>query len=79
MTDLIKKFVSNVAVNTRKTAEEKPAPATRVGRVGLTTYHEPLVVQQLKVLAAEKGTTQQKLVAEALNLLFAREGKDEIA
>jgi hypothetical protein len=35
--------------------------------------------QQLKVLAVETGNTEQKLMQEALNLLFAKHGKPQIA
>ena len=61
------------------------APATgyqqkgRQGKAPLMTWHDPAVVQQLKMLAAEKGKTQQKLMAEALNMLFAKYGKGQIA
>jgi hypothetical protein len=36
-------------------------------------------VRQLKILAAEEGTTLQALMAEALNLLFTKYGKPPIA
>jgi hypothetical protein len=35
--------------------------------------------RQLRMLAAENDTTQQDLMAEALNLLFQRHGKPPIA
>jgi hypothetical protein len=40
----------------------------------LLTPHDPAVLVQLKQLAIERDTTQQKLLAEALNLLFAKYG-----
>lgn len=52
---------------------------SRVGKAGLLTQHDPAVIQQLKALAVEEGTTQQKLVAQALNMLFAKYGKAQIA
>jgi hypothetical protein len=51
----------------------------RKGKAGLLSYHDPAVIQQLKVLAAELGTTQQKLIAEGLNYVFAKHGKPQIA
>jgi hypothetical protein len=51
----------------------------RKGRAGLLSYHDPAVIQQLKVLAAELGTTQQKLIAEGLNHIFAKHSKPQIA
>ena len=35
--------------------------------------------KQLRILAAERSTTIQELLAEALNDLFAKHGKPEIA
>ena len=42
------------------------------GLVGLTGWHRPEVIKQLKILAAREGAKQQHLMAEALNLLFRR-------
>ena len=42
-------------------------------------YQLPEVMRQLKMLAVERDTTQQKLWAEALNDLFAKYGKPPIA
>jgi Antitoxin-like ribbon-helix-helix len=60
---------------------EAPAakPLSRRGKSGLLTQHDPAVIQQLKVIAAQESTTQQKLVAEALNMVFAKYGKPQIA
>jgi hypothetical protein len=70
----------------------RPAPATapvpdagayvaksRRGKKALLTHHDPAVLVQLKQLALEQDTTQQKLIAEALNLLFTSYGKSPIA
>jgi hypothetical protein len=51
----------------------------RKGKAGLLSYHDPAVIQQLKVMAAELGTTQQRLIAEGLNHVFAKHGKPQIA
>jgi hypothetical protein len=45
----------------------------------LVTQHDPAVIKQLKLLAAERNTTQQKLVAEGLNIVFQKYGKQPIA
>jgi hypothetical protein len=57
----------------------KNVKPSRVGRVALASYQAPQAVRQLKILAAEEGTTLQALMAEALNLLFTKYGKPPIA
>lgn len=52
---------------------------SRVGRAQISTWQTPEAVRQLRIMAAEEGTTSQALIAEALNLLFAERGKPEIA
>lgn len=54
-------------------------PPSRRGRAGLTTYHDPAVLQQLREIAVQNRTTQQRLVAEALNYIFRNHGRPEIA
>ncbi|HEY6331117.1 MAG TPA: ribbon-helix-helix domain-containing protein [Blastocatellia bacterium] len=44
-----------------------------------TGYFPPEVKKQLRLLAAERETTIQRLLAEALNGLFAANGKPELA
>lgn len=51
----------------------------RVGKSNVTGYFRPEVKQQLRILAAERNTTIQVLLAEALNMLFAQHKKPEIA
>lgn len=68
---------------------EQPATVKRAGsaarspaREGQTLiggFFAPEVHKQLKVLAAETSQTQQELLAEALNMLFVKYGKPEIA
>lgn len=53
----------------------KPRPQMKQAIV----YQTPEVMRQLKMLAAERDTTQQKLWAEALNMLFSKYGKPPIA
>ncbi len=62
--------------------EESRGPYFRPGRDGksnVTGYFPPEVKKQLRILAAERDTTIQDLLAEALNDLFAKHGKPEIA
>ena len=51
----------------------------RAGKTNVTAYFPPAVKKQLRLLAAEEETTIQGLLAEALNDLFAKRGKPEIA
>jgi hypothetical protein len=54
-------------------------PKSRQGRRGLLSYHDPATIKQVQELALERDTTQQKLITEALNLLFVKYGKPPIA
>ena len=69
----------------RSDAEQNPpanaGPHYRPGRSGksnVTAYFPPAVKKQLRILAAERETTIQNLVGEALNDLFAKNGLPEI-
>ena len=67
-------------------ADERPQtypenPHYRPGRAqksNVTGYFPPAVKKQLRLLAAERETTIQTLLAEALNDLFAKYGNPEI-
>ena len=52
---------------------------SREGKANVTGYFHPAVKKQLRILAADGDTTIQDLLAEALNDLFAKYGKPEIA
>lgn len=63
-----------------------PQPATK-GRARKAKPREtvlvgghfpPAVLKQLRIIAAEEGTTNQALLEEALNLLFVKKGKAKI-
>ena len=41
-------------------------------------HFPPHVLRQLRMIAAEEDTTNQALIAEALDLLFLKKGKDKI-
>lgn len=57
----------------------QPRPPSRQGKAALVSHHDPAVTHQLKVLAATEGTTQQFLIAEALNMLFEKHGLPQLA
>jgi hypothetical protein len=66
----------------RSEARPEDNPHYRPGRAhksNVTGYFPPEVKKQLRLLAAERETTIQRLLAEALNGLFAANGKPEIA
>ena len=52
--------------------------ASRVNKVSVTGYFDPVVRRQLRRLAADADTTIQALLGEALNDLFAKHGQPEI-
>jgi len=59
---------------------EQPAPPkTRVGTKQIAAHFPEDVAWQLRALAVERKTTVQNLMAEALNDLFAKHGKPEVA
>ena len=49
------------------------------GAVQVAAFFPSEVRTQLKVLAAEQGRDMQDIMGEALNLIFAKYGKAEIA
>ncbi len=51
----------------------------RAGRAPLPFWTTAPAKKQLRLLAAENDTTQQDLMTEALNLLFQKHGKPQIA
>jgi hypothetical protein len=64
-------------------ASPRPAagakPPSRLSTVAVTGYYPQPVRAQLKILAAEQGRSMESMIAEALNDLFAKYGKPEIA
>lgn len=74
------------AEETDSATETPAAPArqttvapSRRGQVPVTAHFPPDVRKQIKMLAVEQDETVQNLLAEALNDLFAKYGKAEIA
>ena len=69
-------------VSTEEAKNYPENPHYRPGRSqksNVTGYFPPAVKKQLRILAAEHDTTIQALLAEAMNDLFAKYGKPEIA
>jgi hypothetical protein len=71
-----------IPVKRTQAAGEPPEGASQPGRTGtkpITAHLPGQVRSQLKILAAEQGSTLQDLMSEAFNDLFAKYGKPEIA
>jgi hypothetical protein len=69
---------SKAAAKARRTAAQ-PVPASRSGRVLIGAHFAPEVQTALKIIAAEERSTMQALLAEAINMVFAKRHKPEIA
>ena len=61
------------------TPEGKTSPGSRQGTKAITVHFPEEVRRTLKSLAADKGRNMDDMVAEALNMLFAKYGKAETA
>jgi hypothetical protein len=61
------------------TTDKVLARPDRAGRAPLPFWTTAAAKKQLRILAAEIDTTQQDLMTEALNLLFQKHGKSQIA
>jgi hypothetical protein len=64
-------------------AESSPTPAkfhrpVRDGRRFMGGHFEPNVLKQMKWLAVEEDTTTQKLLEEAIDLLFIKKGRGKL-
>lgn len=57
---------------------EKFYRPSRDGRRFLGGHFDPKVVRQMKMLAAEEDTTTQRLLEEALDMLFVKKGRGRI-
>jgi len=55
-----------------------PPPPSRAGKASVTGYFAPAVRRQLRRLAADRDTTLQALLGEAVNDLFAKHGLPEL-
>jgi hypothetical protein len=54
-------------------------PPSRKNRKSITTWQDETALKELRDLSHERGRSQQELIAEALNLLFAKHGKRTVA
>lgn len=54
-------------------------PGSRQATKAITVHFPEEVRRQLKTMAAEEGRSMEDMVAEALNLLFARHRRPELA
>lgn len=57
----------------------RAAPGGRQGTKLIGGHFAPEVSTQLRILAAEEGTTVQRLLAEALDDLFVKRGRSRVA
>jgi hypothetical protein len=65
---------------TKVSAEARAvARPDRIGRVPLPFWATAPAKKQLRMLAAENDTTQQDLMTEALNMLFEKYNRPQIA
>lgn len=56
-------------------AASYPIPPSRQTRKAVTTWQDEVALKQLRSLSHERGESQQALLAEALDLLFAQQRK----
>ena len=66
------------ASSKQSTSHSYIAPV-RIGKKAVTGWFEPDVVRQLKLLGIEQNMTIQDLMKEALNDLFSKYNKAQIA
>jgi hypothetical protein len=64
-----------------KTLDTTPPPKryARDGKAGWNTYHDPAVIAQIKLVCIEQNMSQQDFARQAINMMFARYGKGQIA
>jgi hypothetical protein len=60
-------------------AAVRAGPRTRIGTKQVAAHFPEDVAWQLRALAVDRKTTVQNLMAEALNDLFAKYGRPEVA
>ncbi|MEO1187606.1 MAG: ribbon-helix-helix domain-containing protein [Pseudomonadota bacterium] len=74
----VKPAAAKPAATRSRKAPAKKARA-RDNTVMIGGHFPKSVKQQLSIIAAEEDTTKQALLEEALNLLFVKKGKEQIA
>ena len=70
---------ANSRTKPRQATPRKAPSPSRTGRVLIGAHFAPEVQTALKIIAAEERTTMQALLAEAINAVFAKRRKPEIA
>lgn len=65
--------------DTPKTSHSKETKKGRANTVLIGGHFSSEVSKQLRIIAAEEGTTNQALLKQALDLLFTKKGKKRIA
>lgn len=70
---------TNEESNEQTSRNSSPVPPSRQNTRPITGHFPKEVRDQLKILAVERDTTMHNLMAEALNDLFAKYGKPEVA
>jgi hypothetical protein len=68
-----------LAVASTTPARSKGKQSSRAGTVQIAAHFPEEVRMQLKMIAAERRRDVQDLLAEGLNLIFAKYGRPEIA
>ena len=75
----VKPHPSHLPRQITPTPRPQAGAAVRRDTKAITVHFPENVRRQLKSLAAEEGRSMEDMVAEALNLLFARHRKPELA
>ena len=78
--EVVTAAVQEAGYSARASRASQPTHARRRDNtVPLTIHVEPAVRTQVKILAAEHGTTVHALVCDGLNAVFAKHHRPEIA
>ena len=70
---------ATVAPSTAVANQPRARAASREGKRGKLVYLTEAAEKQLSYMGLEQDKTQQALMVEAVNLLFAHYGRDQIA
>jgi hypothetical protein len=73
---------ASIAAPPAEAPSRKPPAGTQPGRAGkrpLIGYFSPECMKQFKQITLDRDTTQQDLLAEALNDIFQKYGKPTLA
>ncbi|RKU21008.1 hypothetical protein C6499_22580 [Candidatus Poribacteria bacterium] len=67
------------APNETPSLEPKNRPDSRKGKKILQGWYPSEVHRQVRLIAADKGTSIERVIGDALNLLFEKNGKPPLA